>query len=116
MIIHPLKPREKTQGGIILTEQSRGNESYLEQFGVLVKSGPTAFVDSKTGDNLFDNPPQLGDVVMFMRHAGSGRDFYKEQVVTDGNGNEIVNTEKFILMNDKDIVMTLSDISGYKLG
>lgn len=60
---------EKTVGGIILTEQYRGEDVYQSKVGLIVKLGPDAFHDPK-GEWFNDVDLSVGDWAIFRPSDG----------------------------------------------
>lgn len=60
---------EKTKGGIIMTTKSRDEDRYQSKVGLILKTGPSAFVDDEgkwfSGLNL-----RAGDWIMFRPSDG----------------------------------------------
>ncbi len=58
---------EKTAGGIILTDKSRGEDIYQGKAGLIIKMGPMAFQDDETTTPPIKWPikPKIGDWVLF---------------------------------------------------
>jgi chaperonin GroES len=84
VLIAPKKVEEKTQGGIILVEETKNKERFATQEGVLIAVGAIAFTEP---DWL--NVPKVGDTVMFDRYAGG---------LIEGKDGE-----DYRLLNDKEI-------------
>ena len=65
-----LRP-EKTKSGIYMPDKHREEDRYQSKVGLVVKKGPSAFID--TGDNWFkDVTVDLNDWVMFRATDGWG--------------------------------------------
>jgi co-chaperonin GroES (HSP10) len=54
---------EKTAGGILLTEETRGEDNLQGKIGLVLKLGSIAF--DEDADHKFPVKPQVGDWVMF---------------------------------------------------
>lgn len=80
--------------GIVLPREGQmEREQAAVDRGIVVKSGPTAFLEFHT-----DNPLNEGDVIVFARHGGKTvRD--PDQAVDD--------TTKYIVLNDEDVIAIL---------
>ena len=59
----------KTAGGIILTDNTLKEDEYQGKVGLVVKVGPTAFVDSEEGD-FYGQSVSPGDWVVFRTGDG----------------------------------------------
>lgn len=66
---------EKSEGGIVLTEEARANEVYRSVVGLVLDKGPVAY----DKDNVYEkwNKCEVGDWVIFRTNAGS-QFFYRE--------------------------------------
>lgn len=62
---------QKTAGGIILTADTVDNENDRVQIGRLVAVSPAAFTYTDKGQWGPDHYPQVGDVIVYARFAGS---------------------------------------------
>jgi co-chaperonin GroES (HSP10) len=60
---------EKTKGGIIMTEQARDEDRYQSKVGLIIKTGPTAFVESD-GKWFSGLDLKAGDWVIFRPSDG----------------------------------------------
>ena len=86
-----LKPREilnKTAGGIILTDKSREDQSYLNSIGQVIVMGPECYSDRKK--------PwcKVGDWILYGRYAGA---------------KISVQNVKMVLINDDEVLGTLEN-------
>lgn len=59
------REEEKTKGGIIKPIDHAKKQQAAKDTGEVIKISPDAFPD-----NLFTNPPQVGDKVIFSKYAG----------------------------------------------
>ena len=72
-LVHPLgsgvlvaiyRRPEKTKGGIIMTDKSRGEDDFQGKVGLVMDVGPMAFQDDET--HRFMQPvPKIGDWIVF---------------------------------------------------
>lgn len=90
-VIAPLKPKEKTKGGIILAESTKEVGDYIAQFGRIERIGEFfyetgAFKEAKT-------KPKVGDYVQFLPYNGRRFD---------------VNGMKFYLLTQKDLLQIIN--------
>jgi hypothetical protein len=94
-----IKPREVTDGGIVLTRETVDTEAMLASVGILVSMGTAAF-KSKTraeidfGDEPFN--PRLGEYVLFPTHCG--------MPIKVRNGKDPANDITFKIMADSDLL------------
>jgi co-chaperonin GroES (HSP10) len=96
----PYKGREKTNGGIIIPDDSKDREALATVVAYVLKIGPLAYNDpNKFGD---DREPwcKEGDWVCIGRYAGS-------RFKLDGGEVRIINDDEVIatIMNPEDIVL-----------
>lgn len=90
VLVLPDEIEEKTVGGIIITQQTRENESFAVESGVLVAKGGGAFTDwPNSSDQWPGEVPQVGDRVVISKYAG---------LVYDG-----ADGKKYRFLNDTDI-------------
>ena len=89
VLVLPVEVEEKTQGGIILPEQTKEKDEHAADEGVLVdvSDGAFSYSDSVMAGS---DCPNVGDHVVFARFAG------KRVQGNDG--------KNYRLMNDKDII------------
>lgn len=67
-VVVKLDPAEAmTNGGLIVPDTVQGKEQVAREKGVIMSVGPTAFPKETWGDD----PPKVGDRVMFARYAGT---------------------------------------------
>ena len=59
---------EKTRGGIILTDTTRGEDRFQSKVGLIVKMGDKAFLGD--ADWSWPEPPKVGDWVVFRASDG----------------------------------------------
>jgi len=86
ILIRPRGSIEKTKGGIILTDSSKNDQSYLNSVGQIIAMGDECYSDRKK--------PwcKVGDWVIFGRYAGARISVQKV---------------KMVLLNDDEIIATL---------
>jgi len=90
ILVKPDIIKEKTDGGIILVQETREQEQRAATQGILVGVGPSAWVDFADGEPW----AQVGDYVSFAKFAG---------IEMDG-----ADGEKYVLLNDQDVLAVLS--------
>jgi chaperonin GroES len=100
ILVMPYKGREKTNGGIIIPDDSKDREALATVVAYVLKIGPLAYNDpNKFGD---DREPwcKEGDWVCIGRYAGS-------RFKLDGGEVRIINDDEVIatIMNPEDIVL-----------
>lgn len=78
--IKPLKLKEKTAGGIILSAETQREEEKAIRYGVITDMGSSAFQEYKDPEEV-----KIGDLVLFKPYHGRPRE--------DANG------EKYLLMH-----------------
>jgi len=88
ILIRPRGVIEKTKGGIILTDSSKEDQSYLNSVGQVIAMGNECYSDRKK--------PwcKVGDWVIFGRYAGA---------------RISVQNVKMVLLNDDEIIATLEN-------
>ena len=88
ILIRPRGTIEKTKGGIILTDSSKEDQSYLNSVGQIIAMGDECYSDRKK--------PwcKVGDWVIFGRYAGARISVQKV---------------KMVLLNDDEIIATLEN-------
>lgn len=86
ILIRPVPVVEKTKGGIILTDKSREDQSYLNSIGQIIAMGPECYSDRKK--------PwcKVGDWILYGRYAGA---------------KISVQNVKMVLINDDEVLGTL---------
>jgi len=86
LLVLPFTPREKTKGGIILTDSNKDSQTYLNSVGQIIAMGAECYTDRKK--------PwcKVGDWVIFGRYAGA---------------RVSVQKVKMVLLNDDEIIATL---------
>ena len=69
LLVLPFTPKEKTQGGIIIAQESLDRLRIAVNCGYVIKMGPLAYKDK----DKFETGPwcKEGDWVIFARYAGS---------------------------------------------
>ena len=92
ILVLPYKRKEKTKGGIILTDQSLEESQVASSIGLVLKVGPDAYKDK----DRFPNGPwcKEKDFVVFSKYAGS------RIKIEDGEVR---------LMNDDEILAVVND-------
>lgn len=88
ILVEPHEVKEKTEGGIYMVSAVTEREKMAQVKATLVAVGSNAFYD------WFDPKPQIGDMVLFAKHAG--------YVTPGADGKE------YRLINDKDITAIVS--------
>ena len=89
LLVMPKKVEEKTEGGIILLDESRDKEQQAATEGTLIAVGKSAWID------LDDGSPwaAVGDKISYSRYAG---------VAMVGQDDEA-----YVLINDNDVLARL---------
>jgi len=89
ILVKTKRVEEKTEGGIILTENLRSQQEYSSGDGTVVAIGPTAF-------EAFEGGPwcKVGDRIKYKSYSGC------EYTFLDDNGEEAL----FRFINDDDII------------
>lgn len=78
--VRPLKLREKTKGGIILSAETHREEEKAVRYGIVLDKGSSAFQEYKDPEEV-----KIGDLVLFKPYHGKARE--------DANG------ERYLLMH-----------------
>lgn len=101
ILVKPLKPKEKTKGGIILADTSKEAEEYLNFLAEVISLGPLCYRDRETG-KLWEGGAwcEVGDTVVIPKHSPL------RMTVAD---------EKYRLINDDEIIMIVPDPSIFKI-
>ena len=86
ILIRPVPVVEKTKGGIILTDKSREDQSYLNSIGQVIAMGPECYSDRKK------SWCKVGDWILYGRYAGA---------------KISVQNVKMVLINDDEVLGTL---------
>lgn len=68
ILVEPVRVKEQTAGGIILSEQTKKNEAYLRYIGRVIAMGPLCYQHPK----FEGSEPwcKVGDWVVFAYHTG----------------------------------------------
>ena len=98
LLIMPLVPKKVTDGGIILTSDTQKNQSMINYIGRVAKIGSLAFKSNNTKDE--QNPPEVGDYVIFGRYAGV-------RIMFKG--------VPMVIVADDDIIAKTEDPTGFKV-
>lgn len=61
---------EKTAGGIIITDRARDEDRYQSKLGLIIKHGPSAFVEGDDGNWFGGLDYKVGDWVIFRPSDG----------------------------------------------
>ena len=91
ILVLPIEVEEKTQGGIILPDETKERDQFAQMKGTLVAASPLAFSYDDWKDA---QPPKPGDTVLFAKYAGA--------VVNGKDG------KKYRIVNDKDVCAVLN--------
>lgn len=96
-MILPVKPRDKSKGGIVIPVVNQEAQAILNCIGVVIALGPQAGKHERLGGDG-NNPgpdfPKVGDSVFYGRHAGA---------------HMIHRGWKIILLNDDEILAIVPD-------
>lgn len=87
VLIMPDQPKNQSEGGILLPDQTQDAEKYLNYVGKLVAKGDLAFTDDRLKEDK--SLPRVGDYVVFGRYAGQVVK-YKEVRLLLMNDDEIL--------------------------
>lgn len=93
VLIAPVTPKSKTDGGIELPKESQQAESYLISIGKILDMGELAY-KSKTASGLDlatdSRKPALGDFVLFQQYAGTRMQMRDGRVLIILSDTEII--------------------------
>lgn len=98
VLIRDMNVEEKTEGGIILPDQSKTADEHAQQFGEVVQAGPLAFTLDRPNGNLINIPecPRVGDVVNYVKYAGGT--YYHDD---EGKRYRIINDEDILGVTER---------------
>ena len=100
VLVQPNQVKTKTAGGLHLPTISQDNEEYLTAHGTVCALGDLAYRDRDTGKRWrADVSPKVGDRITYGKYAG-------QKLVVKG--------VKFLLLNDDEILATISDPTDVK--
>lgn len=93
-------PKEKTAGGIILSQSTQEADEAFTCVGKVLQLGPLAYLSRPNEGLNFNHMPaqakaKVGGYVLFARHAGQPLKF------SDPNDKRV-----WIILNDTDVLMT----------
>lgn len=97
-LIAPMRPREKTAGGVILTAKTQEVDEYSAQLGKILKVGEAFYELAPHKD--FKVKPKVGDFVQFRPYAG-----IRHQI----------NEAMYILIRQQDIFAIIDPKFKYKI-
>lgn len=101
VLIQPVRFEAKTRGGILLTDQARDDQEYLNYMGKVVDIGPKAFQHvNLRADGDEDRIPKVGDWVIFGKASGMRIQY---------RGVDLRMCE------DRDIIAKIDDPRGYRV-
>lgn len=66
ILVRPMQPREKTEGGVIVPDQARDNQAKIQTVGRILAVGPQAWSREDMGGPW----AKVGDYVLFGKWAG----------------------------------------------
>lgn len=91
LLVKPKAAEEVTKGGIIMPQSEQDKQKFAQTEGVVVAVSPLAFTFATKAewDAVGAKPPQIGQTVLYARHAGNW--------VKGKDGGE------YLLINDKDV-------------
>jgi co-chaperonin GroES (HSP10) len=108
VIVEPREPPSASAGGIILAQKTRRANRATDTIGVLKAVGQFAWT-AKTPEldwSLLNNPPQVGDWVIFRQHAGQKlRLRVDAQTLRAGDQED---EQYLLIMADTDIIGSLT--------
>ena len=88
LLIKPRLPKEKTDGGLYLMQDTQQAQENVTAVGTILAMGTGAYQDRETGDPWKGNYPKIGDTVIYGKWAG-------QKITADD--------EKYVILNDEDI-------------
>lgn len=102
MLVKPIKPEQKTAGGVWVPDEVHERDEAAAEHGILIASGELAFTvggsPKDPGFFVYDIRPEPGGKVAFTRYAGAK---------IKGNDGE-----EYRLMNDDDVTAILENANG----
>ncbi len=102
ILIQPNQIKQKTKGGILLTQTETAHEAYLTAHGVVAGVGELAYRDRNTGEKWkLSSIPKVNDRVTYGKYAGQ---------------KLVINGVRFLLLNDDEITSILPegvDVTAY---
>lgn len=102
ILVEPYRIPERTQGNIILAEQTRDDSDHVIAVGKIVAKGPQAFKgQTKSGLPLHEAEPEIGQWVQYAPYTG--------------HKIEMRDGRKYRIMNDDSIVAWIDDPEDYVL-
>lgn len=101
LLVRPIKPQEKTRGGIILAQETTQHIEYVTCVGEVVAMGADCYQHSKFNGHQWC---RVGDVVSYGKHAG--------QTIHINEENETV---VYRFLNDDEVIAVVSDLSRVKV-
>lgn len=78
LVVYPIAPKKKTQGGIILSDQTYDSLATLTSVGIVVSKGELAYKHAKFQDpetKEFYHWAELGSIIMFKRSLSGVEQF-----------------------------------------
>ncbi len=101
ILILKQKPKDKTDGGIIIPDEAKETESYLMTVAKVIALGPLAYRNRETGEAWKSGPwAKVGDWVIIPRFT----QFKME-----------INGEEYRFINDDEIIATVEDPASVKV-
>lgn len=92
LLVMPVKPKEKSKGGIVIPVQAQDAQRYLNYIGRVVACGELAFKTERfEGDSHL---PKLGDYVVYSRYTGQPMTY---------------KGVKLLILNDDEVLGTVPD-------
>lgn len=103
ILIEPLEVKKKTEGGIILTEQSQEAERLLNYMGRVIAMGPRCYQHAAKFQNPLTGEIEpwcrVGDIVVYGQHVG-------QTMVVYGKDRQLVYLK---IINDDDVRVKVSN-------
>ncbi len=101
ILIKKHKPKEKTEGGILLPDMSKDAEGYLSVTGQVVALGPLCYTDRKTGEPWSSGPwCKVKDWVIIPKFTQFKMD---------------IDDDEYRIVNDDEIIATIKDPTRIKV-
>lgn len=92
IVVMPIKPTEKSKGGIVIPVQAQDAQKYVNYIGKIVDTGALAFKAERfAGETNF---PKRGDYVVYSRYIGQPMTY---------------KGVKLLIINDDEVLCTVSD-------
>lgn len=91
LLVMPVKPKERSKGGIVIPVQAQDAQQYLNYIGRIVAMGGCAYKSERfAGETQF---PEVGDYVVYGRYAGQPMSYKGVKLLTI-NDDEVLGIVK----------------------